>query len=73
MSCTADGTTARKVAGLQILSFDRRFTNQRFDLSQVMQRVLNTMVPRFLAQLRADYALWAAGDESRKPVGDGQI
>ena len=40
---------------------------------QVMQRVLNTMVPRFLAQLRADYALWASGDESRKPVGTGQL
>jgi len=39
----------------------------------VMQRVLNTMVPRFLAQLRADYDLWAAGDESRKPVGTGQL
>ena len=40
---------------------------------QVMQRVLNTMVPRFLAQLRADYELWAAGDQSRKPVGTGQL
>lgn len=42
-------------------------------LWQVMQRVLNTMVPRFLAQLRADYVLWAAGDESRKPAGTGQL
>lgn len=40
---------------------------------QVMQKVLNTMVPRFLAQLRADYVLWAAGDDSRKPVGTGEL
>ena len=38
--------------------------------SGVMQNVLNVMVPRFLAQLRTDYVLWAAGDESRKPVGE---
>ncbi|KAG2435523.1 hypothetical protein HYH02_011817 [Chlamydomonas schloesseri] len=38
--------------------------------SGVMQNVLNVMVPRFLAQLQTDYALWAAGDESRKPVGE---
>lgn len=40
---------------------------------QVMQKVLNTMVPRFLAQLAADYELWAAGDDSRKPIGNGQL
>lgn len=40
---------------------------------QVMQKVLNTMVPRFLAQLAADYDLWAAGDESRKPIGTGRL
>lgn len=34
----------------------------------VMQRVLDRMVPRFLRQLEADYALWASGDESRKPI-----
>ncbi len=38
--------------------------------SGVMQNVLNVMVPRFLAQLQTDYVLWAAGDESRKPVGE---
>ncbi|PNH01390.1 Pre-rRNA-processing protein esf-2 [Tetrabaena socialis] len=38
--------------------------------SGVMQNVLNAMVPRFLAQLRTDYQLWASGDESRKPVGE---
>lgn len=42
-------------------------------IAQVMQKVLNTMVPRFLAQLAADYELWAAGDESRKPIGTGQL
>jgi hypothetical protein len=39
----------------------------------VMQRVLNSMVPRFLKQLQADYELWASGDESRKPIGTGQL
>ncbi len=39
----------------------------------VMQRVLDRMVPRFLGQLQADYALWAAGDESRKPIGAGEL
>ncbi|KXZ52257.1 hypothetical protein GPECTOR_10g888 [Gonium pectorale] len=38
--------------------------------SSVMQGVLNAMVPRFLAQLRTDYELWASGDESRRPVGE---
>ncbi|GLC55073.1 hypothetical protein PLESTB_000940700 [Pleodorina starrii] len=38
--------------------------------SGVMQNVLNAMVPRFLAQLATDYALWASGDESRRPVGE---
>eukprot|EP01026_Neomeris_dumetosa_P018988 TRINITY_DN1754_c0_g1_i6.p1 TRINITY_DN1754_c0_g1~~TRINITY_DN1754_c0_g1_i6.p1 ORF type:complete len:245 (-),score=24.19 TRINITY_DN1754_c0_g1_i6:274-1008(-) len=35
----------------------------------VMQGVLNTMVPRFLEQLRVDYELWASGDDSRQPIG----
>lgn len=39
----------------------------------VMQRVVDTAVPRFLQQLKADYALWASGDESRKPVADGEL
>ena len=38
-----------------------------------MQRVLDTAVPRFLQQLKQDYALWAAGDEDRKPVADGEL
>ena len=41
--------------------------------SRVMQAVLNRMVPRFLKQLQADYELWASGDESRKPIGDGKL
>ena len=40
--------------------------------SSVMQRVLNRMLPRFLAQLEADYELWASG-APRKPVGTGQL
>ncbi len=38
--------------------------------SKVMQTTLNIMVPRFLEQLRKDYERWAAGDESRQPLGE---
>ena len=38
---------------------------------RVMQRVLDAMVPRFLAQLSLDYSAWAAGEE-RKPR-DGSL
>jgi hypothetical protein len=31
--------------------------------SRVMQRVLDMAVPRFLAQLAADYEKWANGEE----------
>lgn len=41
--------------------------------SRVMQTVLNSAVPKFLKQLQKDYELWAAGDESRKPVGTGEL
>ena len=41
--------------------------------SSVMQRVLNKMLPRFLQQLKADYELWASGDQSRNPIGDGKL
>lgn len=41
--------------------------------SRVMQSVVNRMVPRFLSQLGKDYRLWASGDESRKPLGDGVL
>ena len=41
--------------------------------SGVLQRVLNRMLPKFLAQLQADYELWASGDSSRTPIGTGQL
>lgn len=41
--------------------------------SRVMQTVLNSTVPKFLKQLQKDYELWAAGDESRKPMGTGEL
>ena len=41
--------------------------------SRVMQTVLNSAVPKFLKQLQKDYELWAGGDESRKPIGTGQM
>ncbi|WIA19883.1 hypothetical protein OEZ86_013566 [Tetradesmus obliquus] len=41
--------------------------------SKVMQTTLNLMVPRFLQQLGQDYALWASGDESRKPLDNGGL
>ena len=40
---------------------------------QVMQSTLRLMVPRFLEQLRKDYELWATGDDSRKPIGTGEL
>lgn len=39
--------------------------------SGVMQKTVDIMVPRFLKQLEKDYELWASGDASRKPVGEG--
>ena len=41
--------------------------------SRVMQTVLNNTVPKFLKQLQKDYELWAAGDESRNPIGTGEL
>jgi hypothetical protein len=38
-----------------------------------MAKVLDTAVPRFLQQLAADYAAWAAGDDTRAPVADGSL
>jgi hypothetical protein len=38
-----------------------------------MARVLESAVPRFLQQLSADYAAWAAGDDSRQPVSEGGL
>jgi hypothetical protein len=40
---------------------------------QVMQSTLRLMVPRFLEQLKKDYELWASGDDSRKPIGTGEL
>ena len=37
-----------------------------------MKRVLTTAVPRFLAQLRADYEIWAAGEEEQRAGGARQ-
>jgi hypothetical protein len=34
-----------------------------------MRTVLNTAVPRFLQQLKADYELWAAGSERQPTAG----
>jgi hypothetical protein len=39
--------------------------------SGVMAATLNAMVPSFLRQLERDYALWASGDTSRRPLGEG--
>ncbi|EFN52385.1 hypothetical protein CHLNCDRAFT_138831 [Chlorella variabilis] len=39
----------------------------------VMARVLESAVPRFLQQLSADYAAWAAGDDTRQPVSEGGL
>lgn len=35
-----------------------------------MRSVLERAVPRFLAQLADDYALWASGDASRRALAD---
>mmetsp|Transcript_7744 Transcript_7744/g.48049 ORF Transcript_7744/g.48049 Transcript_7744/m.48049 type:complete len:165 (-) Transcript_7744:57-551(-) len=39
----------------------------------VLSQTLNQVVPRFLAQLRKDYEIWAAGDDSRAPVDSGAL
>ncbi|GFQ04038.1 hypothetical protein PHJA_002547700 [Phtheirospermum japonicum] len=41
--------------------------------SQVLERVLKAMLPRFLSQLVKDYEAWASGDTSRQPLGTGEI
>lgn len=38
--------------------------------SGVLQAMLNIMVPSFVRQLEGDYCAWAAGDDSRKALGD---
>ena len=39
----------------------------------VMAKVLDAAVPKFLQQLERDYQAWASGDESRKPLGTGDL
>lgn len=39
----------------------------------VMAAIVNAAVPKFLEQLEADYRAWAAGDESRQPLSDGDL
>jgi hypothetical protein len=41
--------------------------------SGVMAATLAAMVPRFLSQLEKDYGLWASGDDSRRPLGEGVL
>ncbi|CAH9055473.1 unnamed protein product [Cuscuta epithymum] len=41
--------------------------------SQVLDGVLGVTLPRFMAQLVKDYQAWASGDNSRQPLGNGQI
>eukprot|EP00892_Ulva_mutabilis_P012265 jgi/Ulvmu1/9410/UM051_0038.1 len=39
----------------------------------VIAAILSASVPRFLQQLEKDYAAWAAGDDSRQPLGNGEL
>lgn len=39
----------------------------------VIAAILSASVPRFLEQLEKDYTAWAAGDVSRKPLGNGEL
>ncbi|CAA6673327.1 unnamed protein product [Spirodela intermedia] len=41
--------------------------------TQVLERLLRIMLPRFLSQLVKDYQAWASGDVSRLPQGNGEI
>ncbi|CAK9235785.1 unnamed protein product, partial [Sphagnum tenellum] len=41
--------------------------------NKVLSQLLKVMLPRFLTQLGKDYYAWASGDESRKPVGTGEL
>ncbi|PKA60857.1 hypothetical protein AXF42_Ash006492 [Apostasia shenzhenica] len=41
--------------------------------TQVLEQLLRIMLPRFLDQLAKDYQAWASGDNSRKPLGTGEI
>ena len=39
----------------------------------VMAQILNVAVPKFLQQLEQDYQAWASGDDSREPLGTGDL
>lgn len=41
--------------------------------TEVLERLLRMMLPRFLGQLQKDYQAWASGDSSRKAIGTGEI
>jgi hypothetical protein len=41
--------------------------------NKVLSQLLKVVLPRFLTQLGKDYYAWASGDESRKPVGTGEL
>ena len=60
---------------LEVPAWMRLLPRRAFEAvgSQAMQGVLNSMVPRFLGQLEADYHKWASGDDSRQPVAAGQL
>jgi hypothetical protein len=39
----------------------------------VIGAVLSAAVPKFLQQLERDYEAWANGDDTRKPLGTGEL
>eukprot|EP00897_Mesotaenium_endlicherianum_P007755 jgi/Mesen1/7007/ME000365S06139 len=41
--------------------------------NKVLSQLLRVMLPRFLEQLQKDYQAWASGDETRKPLGTGEL
>eukprot|EP00270_Netrium_digitus_P014321 TRINITY_DN484_c0_g1_i3.p1 TRINITY_DN484_c0_g1~~TRINITY_DN484_c0_g1_i3.p1 ORF type:complete len:257 (+),score=40.57 TRINITY_DN484_c0_g1_i3:41-811(+) len=41
--------------------------------NQVLAQLLRVALPRFLQQLGKDYSAWALGDNSRKPLGTGEL
>ncbi|XVE99182.1 hypothetical protein REPUB_Repub03eG0175300 [Reevesia pubescens] len=41
--------------------------------TQVLEKILGLMLPRFMSQLGKDYQAWASGDTSRQPLGTGEI
>ncbi|GBG71941.1 hypothetical protein CBR_g10878 [Chara braunii] len=41
--------------------------------NSVLNQLLRVVLPRFLSQLEKDYVAWASGDDSRKPLGTGEL